>query len=80
MKLLVINTLPWILVNPINQVSSPEEGEGHTYGEGLGPTNTSQAINRFFFPSITSWWENLHKAKVGISFPPEIQFPCRHSR
>ena len=61
-------------------MSTPEEGEGHTYGEGLGPTNTSQATNRFFFPSITSWWENLHKAKVGIQFSPEIQFPCRPSR
>ena len=35
---------------------SPEEPEG--------PTNTVQFTNRFFFPSITSWWENLHKGKA----------------
>jgi len=35
---------------------TPEEPEG--------PTNTVQFTNRFFFPSITSWWENLHKGKA----------------
>ena len=35
---------------------SPEEPEG--------PTNTVQFTNRFVFPSITSWWENLHKGKA----------------
>ena len=43
------------LIYLIVQVS-PEEPEG--------PTNTVQFTNRFVFPSITSWWENLHKGKA----------------
>ena len=33
-------------------------------GEAECPTNTSQLANRFVFPSITAWWENLHKGKA----------------
>jgi len=41
-----------------------EEGLVASCSGEEGPTNTSLASNRFWFPSITSWWGHLNKTKA----------------